>query len=74
MTNGTLDSSHAGNRIIFTAAFPKTEEGTAPVVQQKSYLSYQNGEINLVAKFSDAENILYNLGPKGPNVCLSLRK
>ena len=23
MTNGTLDSSHAGNRIIFTAAFPK---------------------------------------------------
>ena len=74
VTNGTLDSSHAGNRIIFTAAFPKTEEGTAPVVQQKSYLSYQNGEINLVAKFSDAENILYNLGPKGPNSLFEFKK
>ncbi len=67
VTNGTLDSSHAGNRIIFTATFPKTEEGSTPSTQQKSYLSLQNGEIKIVAKFSPGENIIYNMGPKGPN-------
>ena len=74
VTNGTVSGQNLGNSLIFTATFPKTEEGTAPVVQKKSYLSYQNGEINLVAKFSDAENIIYNLGPKGPNSLFEFKK
>ena len=74
VTNGTVSGQNPGNSLIFTATFPKTEEGTAPVVQKKSYLSYQNGEINLVAKFSDAENIIYNLGPKGPNSLFEFKK
>lgn len=74
VANGTVSGQNLGNSLIFTATFPKTEEGTAPVVQKKSYLSYQNGEINLVAKFSDAENIIYNLGPKGPNSLFEFKK
>lgn len=67
VTNGTLDGSQPGNKIVFTATFPKTEEGSTPSTQQKSYLSLQNGEIKIVAKFSPGENIIYNMGPKGPN-------
>ena len=74
VTNGTPDSSHAGNRLIFTAVFPKLPESGSPVTQKANFISYKNGEINLVAKFSDAENILYNLGPKGPNSLFEFKK
>lgn len=66
VTKGALDSSEAGNCIVFTATFPTTGEGSS-TAQQKNYLSYENGEIYLVSRFSDGENIIYNLGPKGPN-------
>lgn len=74
VSNGTLNNQNTGNTLTFTAVFPKTAEGSTPVAQKANFISYKNGEVNIVAKFSPGENIIYNMGPKGPNSLFEFKK
>ena len=71
---GTLSDQNVGNTLTFTAVFPKLEAAPVPSTEPKAYLSYKNGEVFLVDQFSDSENVIYNLGRKGPNSIFDFKR